>query len=168
MHGNINHLAHNIQKTSFKASKRPWKFRTRKTAEKITRKLPQWTIVLSQWNRWVAIDIHMDHDVCRILSILVAFHICYLLDHANVHAISALVTWFQCMSNIFSHYGDLDPLYISILHGDHDPMYIFIIDILIYLYCTRWWPHMSYSVSCLIMAIVLLCIRAATSACSYV
>ena len=29
---------------------------------KITRKLQQWTIVLSQWNRWVATDIHLDQS----------------------------------------------------------------------------------------------------------
>ena len=97
--------------------------------------------------------------LCRRISRLVAFHICYLLDHSSVHEILAVVTWFQCMTYIFSHYGDLDPLYIFNFHGDHDPLYIFIMDILIYLYCTWWWPHMSYLVSCLFMAIVLLCIR---------
>ena len=97
--------------------------------------------------------------LCRRPYRLVAFHICYLLDCANVHDISALVTWFQCMSDIFSHYGHLDPLYIFIFHGDHDPLYIFIMDIMIYLHCMWWWPHMSYFVSCLFLAIVLLCIR---------
>ena len=48
---------------------------------------------------------------------------------------------------IFSHYGD------------HGPMYIFMMEILIYVYCTWLWPHMWYHVSCLFMAIVLLCIR---------
>ena len=84
--------------------------------------------------------------LCRRLSRLVAFLIWYLLDHASVHKISTLVTWFQCMSDIF------------IFHGDHDPLYIFTMEILIYLYCTWWWPHMLYFVSCLFMAIVLLCI----------
>ena len=69
---------------------------------------------------------------------------------------SALVTWFQYMSDISSHYGDLDPLYIFSLHGDHDPLYIFILWILIYLYCMWRSPHI---LSCLFMAIVLLCIR---------
>ena len=96
--------------------------------------------------------------LCRIISRLVEFQICYLLDHTSVHEISTLVTWFQCMSDIFIHYGDLDPLYIFIFHGDHDPLYIFIMEILIYLYCTWRWPHMSYFVSCIFMAIVLLCI----------
>ena len=70
--------------------------------------------------------------LCRRLSILVAFLICYLLDRAIVHDISSLMTWFQCMSDIFSFHGDLGHLYI------------FIMDILIYLYCTWRWPHMSY------------------------
>ena len=96
---------------------------------------------------------------CRRPSIFVASHICFLLEHANVHKISAILTWFQYMSDISSHFGDLDPLYIFSLHGDHGPVYIFIMDILSYLYCTWWWPHMSYFVSCLFMAIVLLCIR---------
>ena len=87
--------------------------------------------------------------LCRIPSSLLAFHICYLLDCTIVHEISALVTWFQYMSDISSHYGDLDTLYIFSLHGDHYPLYIFIMEILIYIYCTWWWPHMSYFVSCL-------------------
>ena len=37
-------------------------------------------------------------------------------------------------------------------------LYIFIMEILIYVYCTWRWPHMFYHVSCLFMAIVLLCI----------
>ena len=60
---------------------------------------------------------------------------------------------------IFSHYGDLDLLYIFIHYGDLDPLYIFIMDILIYVYCTWRWPLMSYFVSYLFMAIVLLCIE---------
>ena len=85
--------------------------------------------------------------LCRRPSSLVEFHICYLLDRASVHEISALVTWFQYMSNISSFYGD------------HGPLYIFIMEILIYVYCTWRWPLMWYLVSCLFMAIVLLCIR---------
>ena len=96
--------------------------------------------------------------LCRRPSKLVAFHICYLLDRANVHEISALVTWFQCMSDISSHYGDLDLLYIFSYDGDHGSLYIFIMEIMIYVYCTWRWPHMWYHVSCLFMAIVLLCI----------
>ena len=55
--------------------------------------------------------------LCRILYKLVASLICYLLDHASVHEISSLVTWFQYMSDIFSHYGDLDLLYLQPLWG---------------------------------------------------
>ena len=85
--------------------------------------------------------------LCRRPSILVASLICYLLDRTSVHEISALVTWFQYMSDISSHYGD------------HGPLYIFIMEILIYVYCTWQWPLMWYLVSCLFMAIVLLWIR---------
>ena len=56
-------------------------------------------------------------NLCWRPSRLVASFICYLLDHASVHEISALVTWFQCMSDIFSHYGDLDMLYIFIMEN---------------------------------------------------
>ena len=34
------------------------------------------------------------------------------------------------MLDIFSHYGDLDPLYIFKFHGDHDLLYIFIMEIM--------------------------------------
>ena len=84
--------------------------------------------------------------LCRRPSRLVASLICYLLDRASVHEISALATWFQYMSDISSHYGDLDLLYIFSLYGDHDPLYIFILEILIYLYCMWRWPHMSYCI----------------------
>ena len=98
--------------------------------------------------------------VRRRISILVAFHICYLLDHASVHDISALMIWFQCMSDIFSHYGDLDPLYIFSFYGHIDPLYIFIMEILIYciLYVVMT-THVTFCISWLFMAIVLLCIQ---------
>ena len=99
------------------------------------------------------------NGLCRRLSRLVASLICYLLDNASVHEISTLMTWFQYMSYIFSYYWDLDPLYIFSHYGDHGPLYIFIMEILIYVYCTWWWTLMWYLVSCLFMAIVLLCIR---------
>ena len=85
--------------------------------------------------------------LCRRPSRLVASLICYLLDRASVHDISALVTWFQCMSDISSHYGDLDLLYIFSHYGDHGPLYIFIMDILIYVYCT--WAMTTYVISCI-------------------
>ena len=84
--------------------------------------------------------------LCRRPSRLVASLICYLLDCTIVHEIWVLMTWFQYMSDMSSHYGY------------HDPLYIFIMEIMIYLYCMWWLPHMSYFVSCLFMAIVLLCI----------
>ena len=61
--------------------------------------------------------------------------------------------------DISNHYGDLDLLYIFSLCGDHSPLYIFLMEILIYVYCTWRWPHMWYHVVCLFMAIVLLCIQ---------
>ena len=58
-------------------------------------------------------------SLCRRISKLVASLKWYLLDRAGVHEISALVTSFQCMSDISSHYGDLDLLYIFSHFGDH-------------------------------------------------
>ena len=63
---------------------------------------------------------------CRRPSSLVEFHVCYLLDRASVHEILALMTWFQCISNIFIHYRHLDPLYIFNYYRDIDLLYIFI------------------------------------------
>ena len=96
---------------------------------------------------------------CRRPSILVAFHVCYLLDCVSVHEISALMIWFQCMSDIFSHYGDLDPLYIFSFYGDLDPLYIFIMEIMIYyiLYMVMT-THAIVRLTSLFMVIVLLCI----------
>ena len=62
--------------------------------------------------------------LCRIPFNLVAFHICFLLDRANVHEMSALVIWFHYMLDIFIHYGDLDPFYFFIHYGDSDLLYI--------------------------------------------
>ena len=61
---------------------------------------------------------------CRMPCSLVEFHLFYLLDRASVHEISTLMIWFQCISDIFIHYGDLDPLYIFIHFGDSDILYI--------------------------------------------
>ena len=96
--------------------------------------------------------------LCRRPSRLVASLICYLLDRASAHEISALVTWFLYMSDISSHYGDIDLLYIFIHYGDHGTLYIFIMEILSYVYCMWRSPLMWYLVSCLFMAIVHLCI----------
>ena len=63
---------------------------------------------------------------CRRPSTLVEFHVWYLLGHATIHEISALVIWFQCISNIFIHYGDLNLLYIFSHYGYLDILYIFI------------------------------------------
>ena len=50
-------------------------------------------------------------SLCRRPSSLVASTICYLLDRASVHEISALVTW-SSVCQTFPAYGDLDLLYI--------------------------------------------------------
>ena len=98
--------------------------------------------------------------LCRRPSSLVAFHICYLLDRANVHEILSLVIWFQCMLDIFSYYGYVDPLYIFKFFGDPDPLHIIIMEILIYciLYVAMT-THITVCISCLFMAIVILCIQ---------
>ena len=100
--------------------------------------------------------------LCRRLSRLVASLICYLLDHACVHEISALVTWFQYMSDISSHYGDLDLLYLQPLwrswsfvylhHGDTDlcifymAMTTYVISCImhIHVHCTLMYPGLLY------------------------
>ena len=91
--------------------------------------------------------------VCRRPSRLVASLICYLLDCASVHEILSLVTWFQYMSYISSHYGDLDLLYIFIHYGDHGPLYMFIMVMTtnviscimpIHGHCTLMYPGLLY------------------------
>ena len=96
--------------------------------------------------------------LCRRPSILVASLICYLLDHASIHEISALVTW-SSVCQTFPAYGDLDPVYIFSHYGDHGP-YVYCIssswrfwsicivrgddhicDIMLYAYS---WPLYSY------------------------
>ena len=96
--------------------------------------------------------------VCRRPSRLVASIICYLLDRASFHEISALVT---CSSICQTFPATMEIRSIIYLQpcGDHGPLYIFIMEILIYVYCTWRWPHMFYHVVFLFMAIVLLCIR---------
>ena len=95
--------------------------------------------------------------LCRIISRLVAFHICYLpvfmrsqlswLDSSVCQISSSIMEiLIHCIS---SYFMEIMILCIS-------SSWIF----RIYLYCLWRWPHMSYFVSCLlIMAIVLLCIR---------
>ena len=93
--------------------------------------------------------------LCRIPSRLVASLICYLLDRASVHEISALVTWFQYMSDVSSHYGDLDLLYLQPLwrswsfvyphHGDSDLCIVRGDDhICVIMFHAYSWPLYSY------------------------
>ena len=78
-------------------------------------------------------------SLCRRPSNLVAFHVCYLLDHANIQEISALMTFIPEF-----------PVYIKYLQPRRRSWFI--------VYCTWRWPHMTLCISCLFMAIVLLCI----------
>ena len=71
---------------------------------------------------------------------LVAFDICYLLDRASIHEMSALVTKFQCISDIFIHYRDLDSLYI--VHGDDNTWHLYIMPI--HGHCTLMYPGLLY------------------------
>ena len=78
--------------------------------------------------------------VCRRPSRLVAYIICYLLDCASDHEISALMTWFQYMLDVSSHYGDLDSLYIVRAMTTHDILYI----MPIHGHCTLMYPGLIY------------------------
>ena len=116
----------------------------------------QWPLI----RRWTTM-FDLDTSICIVVHVLVAVCaslICYLLNRAIVHEISALVTWFH-ICQIFPATMEILLYYIFSHYGDHGPLYIFIMEILIYVYCTWRWPHMWYHVSCLFMAIVLLCIR---------
>ena len=98
---------------------------------------------------------------CRRPSNLVTFHVCYLLYRVSVHEISALVIWFQCISNIFIRYGDIDPLYIFSYYGDIDLLHILIhfgdFDLLYIVRGDDHTCHILYII--LFMAIVSLCIQ---------
>ena len=87
-------------------------------------------------------------NLCRRPPSFVAFHICYLLDRSSIHDISALVI----MIPVF-------PMYIRYLHPSWRSWSI--------VYCAWRWPHMTLCISCLFMAIVLLCIGIATCICSH-
>ena len=89
--------------------------------------------------------------LCRRLSRLVASLICYLLDRASVHEISALVTWYQYMSDISSHFGDHGP-FVYLHHGDSDlcilyvEMTTYVISCImpIHGHCTLMYPGLLY------------------------
>ena len=78
----------------------------------------QW-LVIRRWTTMFNLDTSI-HIVGLVLIVVCVeglpdwWHLLYAtsLDRASVHEILSLVIWFQCMSGIFSHYGDLDPLYI--------------------------------------------------------
>ena len=95
---------------------------------------------------------HLLYATSLIVPVFMRFQLSWL-DSSICQIFLATMEILICY--IFSHYGY------------HGPMYIFIMEILIYVYCTWLWPHMWHQVSCLFMAIVLLCIRTAICTCSY-
>ena len=74
-------------------------------------------------------------SLCRIPLSLVEFHICYLLNRAIIHEMSALMTIFLCIIRY------LHPLWISfslyIVRGDDHMWHIFV-------YYAYSWPLYSY------------------------
>ena len=98
--------------------------------------------------------------LCRIPSILVASYICYLLDRASVHEISTLVTWFEYMLDISSHYGSiiyLQPTWRSwscvyLHHGDSELSILYVVMnthaifciMPIHGHCTLMYPGLIY------------------------
>ena len=86
---------------------------------------------------------HFIYAISLIVPMFMRFQLLWL-DSSICHTFPTLME--ILIYYIFSHYGD------------HCPLYIFIMEILIYVYCTWQWPLMWYLVSCLFMAIVLLCI----------
>ena len=85
-------------------------------------------------------------SLCRRLSRLVAFHICYLLDRASVHEISVLMTWFQYMLDISSPYGDLDLLYLQLLWRSWSFVYLHHRDSDL---CILYMAMTTYVISCI-------------------
>ena len=108
-------------------------------------------------------------SLCRRRSRLMASLICYLLDHASVHEISALVTWFQYMSDISSHYGDLDLLFwrswsfVYLHHGDSDLCILYVVMttyvisciIPIHGHCTLMYPGLLYVLTVICRVVLL-------------
>ena len=99
-------------------------------------------------------------SLCRIPSILVAFHISYCLDHASIHEISALVIFipysgvYQISSSImeilihcilYVVMTTHDTLYIMPMHGHCTFMYLGLLHVFAVtcrdslLYCTDEW-----------------------------
>ena len=91
--------------------------------------------------------------LCIRPSSLVASTICYLLDRASVHKISALMTWFQCMSDIFSFHGYFD---LSILYMVMTTHVIFCI-MPIHGHCTLMYPGLLYLLAVMCRVWLLYC-----------
>ena len=66
-------------------------------------------------------------DLCRRPLRLVAFHICYLLDHASIHEMLALVTRFHCIIIYLHLLWRSCSLYI--VRGDDHTWHLYIIPI---------------------------------------
>ena len=68
--------------------------------------------------------------LCIIPLILVAFHICYLLDHASIYEISALITRFHCT------------LYVTYIFIQYE--YLITLALMTYVYYAYSWPLYYY------------------------
>ena len=99
------------------------------TCSKLCRRLSYW---------W-----HSRYATSLIVPVFMRFHLSWL-DSSIFQTFPALME--ILIYYIFSHYGY------------HGPLYVFIMEILVYVYSTWRWPLMWYLVSCLFIAIVLLCI----------
>ena len=105
---------------------------------------------------------NLDTSIHIVGHVLVAVCVEYLLDWWHLLYATPLIvpvfmrfqlSWLDSsICQIFPATMEILICYIFSHYGDHGPLYIFIMEILIYVYCT--WYH----VLCLFMAIVLLCI----------
>ena len=107
--------------------------------------------------------------LCRIPSILVAFHVCCLLDCASVHEISALVIWFS----VYHISSSTMEILIHCISSSIMEILIYCISsstLEILIYCILYMAmtiHVTFCISCLFMAIVLLCIPTAPCTCTH-
>ena len=111
----------------------------------------------------------LETSICIVGHVLVAVCVEDFLDWWHpLYATSLIMPVFMrfqlswldsSICQIFPRTMEILICYIFSHYGDHGPFYIFIMEIPIYVYFTWKWPRMGYLVSCLFMAIVLLCIR---------
>ena len=88
---------------------------------------------------------HSMYATSLIMPVFMRFHLSWLDSSICQTCLAIMEILIHCISSTIME--------IMVL------LYIFIMEILIYVYCTWRWPLMSYFVSYLFMAIVLLCIR---------